>query len=590
MCLFIVLETHWYFAAGRDDIYISLWSGYGLAHGYGFVNYNLQPLEVSSSFLHVLFIALLWLIAPEHVYVLNKLLGLVFGLLTLVVVYRSSAVFFPHFKNAVYGSLAVIILLLSSIVWMYWNLGGLENAIVTFLIVCFARVSMECWQRSVIQPGRLGAITALLVLVRSEGFLYIAALVCFVTLWWWTRKRLNRALLLLLAIPIVTQCILTLWRWFSFHALFPNPTYAKVSFGGILRKMNSGWTYLVSFYWNSPFHGYLLISLLFFVVLLFSQGKRQPNHFSNIPLSYSILLGIVVLNHFFIVLVGKDWMELYRFVQPVIPLLTIIAVGWFGWVFGQIKSSGTESTRHPHDIVQFVGLAVLATVLIYQVSVFRGSIGTTYAAPLLTVVMIVLGGLLVAGMWLRGTDKKVLVGMFVLMSLSALVVLPRDFDHLSMRKFVCGKPMDTSVLYAGDPGILLKELHQKNCAHHRDDTFIAQYITPQYAKFAEQHNNQVSMRSGQGGYIPYYLKTTYPSIEFMLIDDFGLNDAYIARLKQTSVSYKSSVEFKEYLDKTGVNIWYTLPITDKQMDRRLTDNPEWEVSFRSKYGVVLVKK
>ncbi len=44
-------------------------------------------------------------------------------------------------------------------------------------------------------------------------------------------------------------------------------------------------------------------------------------------------------------------------------------------------------------------------------------------------------------------------------------------------------------------------------------------FTPQYAKFAEQHNNQVRMRSGQGGYIPYYLKTTYPAIEFMIIDD-----------------------------------------------------------------------
>ena len=100
----------------------------------------------------------------------------------------------------------------------------------------------------------------------------------------------------------------------------------------------------------------------------------------------------------------------------------------------------------------------------------------------------------------------------------------------------------------------------------------------------------MNKRSGQGGYIPYYLKTTYPAIEFMLIDDFGLTDAYIARLKQKSVSYKSSVEFKEYLDKAGVNIWYLLAKSDKQVGVILRDYPEWKVSFRSNYGLVLVKR
>jgi hypothetical protein len=489
----------------------------------------------------------------------------------------------------VYGSLAVIILLLSSIVWMYWNLGGLENAIVTFLIVCFARVSMESWQRSVIFPFRLGIVTALLVLVRSEGFLYLGALMCFVMLWMFARRLWNRTLWLLLAIPIVAQCSLTLWRWLTFNALFPNPTYAKVRAGDVLHKWAAGWSYLVGFYRDSPFHGYMLIALVYLVLLLLIQRFRQHQS-TNIPGSYFVLLGIVLLNHVFIVLVGKDWMELYRFVQPVIPILTIITVGWFGCVARQIPSVELLSKRHPLDLVQHTGLAAVVIVLVLQIYTFNGTIVTSYPLPLLIALIFLIGLVFVADVWLRGTDKKILVGMLVLLCVSAFVVLPRNYHTLNKKNYICGKPLHSDALYAWDLGIVLADIKLKNCAFLRDEKLIANYITPHYEKFAAQHNNQVRMRSGQGGYIPFYLKTTYPNIDFMFVDDNGLVDANVARLKQKNAKYKTSPELLQYLDSSKINMWYLIPYSEKKTIANLKKYPDWEVVFRASYGYVLVKK
>jgi len=68
--MYIGVQLNWYLAAGRDDTYITLWSAFGVSQGHGFVNYNLQPAEISSSLLHVLILSLFALVQPDNLFVM----------------------------------------------------------------------------------------------------------------------------------------------------------------------------------------------------------------------------------------------------------------------------------------------------------------------------------------------------------------------------------------------------------------------------------------------------------------------------------------------------------------------------------------
>ena len=172
--MYIGLQLNWYLAAGRDDTYITLWSAFGVSQGHGFVNSNLQPAEISSSLLHVLILSLFALVQPDNLFVINKIIGIGFGLLTIGMLYHSSAIFFPQIKHHKHAALSVIVLLIFSPVWMYWTAGGLENAIVCFVILWLLRSLLQSWVQGSVRWVSMAISASLLILARSEGFIYLS--------------------------------------------------------------------------------------------------------------------------------------------------------------------------------------------------------------------------------------------------------------------------------------------------------------------------------------------------------------------------------------------------------------------------------
>ena len=70
LLLSAVLASVWlgwsrFLGAGRDDMFLTLWSGLQLARGEGLINHDGVPLEVSSSLLHTWVVALLALVDAE---------------------------------------------------------------------------------------------------------------------------------------------------------------------------------------------------------------------------------------------------------------------------------------------------------------------------------------------------------------------------------------------------------------------------------------------------------------------------------------------------------------------------------------------
>jgi len=88
LALYFYSSIVYYLGAGRDDTFITLWTGITLAGGHGLVNYNFEPVEMSSSLLHTVIVAITYILAPNFIYTINKVLGLMAGAILLVVLYQ----------------------------------------------------------------------------------------------------------------------------------------------------------------------------------------------------------------------------------------------------------------------------------------------------------------------------------------------------------------------------------------------------------------------------------------------------------------------------------------------------------------------
>lgn len=87
LLFYLFMSVTFFLGAGWDDLFLTLWQGENLAAGHGFVNYDFERVEISSSLLHTPIIALVSLAAPEHTFLWNKALGLDAGAVCLYVIY-----------------------------------------------------------------------------------------------------------------------------------------------------------------------------------------------------------------------------------------------------------------------------------------------------------------------------------------------------------------------------------------------------------------------------------------------------------------------------------------------------------------------
>ena len=85
LAFYFYISLTYYVGAGRDDTFITFWTGISLAEGHGFVNYNFEQVEMSSSLLHTLIVAVINTFAPNFIYTINKALGLITGATLLLV-------------------------------------------------------------------------------------------------------------------------------------------------------------------------------------------------------------------------------------------------------------------------------------------------------------------------------------------------------------------------------------------------------------------------------------------------------------------------------------------------------------------------
>jgi hypothetical protein len=238
-----------------------------------------------------------------------KVFGLLGGLLSITLISRAIRPLHPV------SSLCLLLIAFNAS-FIVWNSSGLENSLhgllLTAAIWSFCRPPAERWSTPLLSLC-LGA----LAISRPEGPLF--SVLAATGILWRHRPRWSvglREALRVIAPGLLLGSALLVFRWFYFDDVLPNTFYAK---GGnaspthALNPFSTGWRYLGG---GLFFGGWLAVT----AVLVLGRGIARP-----LPLHVVAALGVIGTQVFFILTVDGDWMGEYRFLNPIVPALGLLA-------------------------------------------------------------------------------------------------------------------------------------------------------------------------------------------------------------------------------------------------------------------------
>jgi len=545
--------TH-YIGAGRDDTFIVLWTGTSLSKGYGLVNYNFEPMEISSSLLHTFIVAFINILAPDYIYAINKALGLIAGATLLFILYLNKNILFGRDNLGLTTFGLTIFGLANNRAWLYWNLGGLEVPFQTLIIFVYGLYLFKYWQTP-IKAFPLVVLQILYMLIRPEGFLLIFFTIIYLSIRTKSSKPLRKKQLFnLVGLPCFVFISLLIFRYVNFGLLFPTPVYAKIYQGldqNAMFKFKTGIEYLISFYTSSPYmmiqFVILIAAVIYFAYILFNKILKRGFASQNVDEKFAIWTGLILFNHLFVIAVGGDWMEFYRFIVPIIPFLTILTTIFtlktFNVVTGKSNSSGTKFRTYAN-----LALIVLLFATIPTNSGQRDN-----------------------------PETQDFHNCSKIISLEKMHSLALDLNHLDENLIV------------------------SNCAGKRDWDGTMLFITDELPVLYDSFNHQVTIATFQMGFFPYYIKKMNPTMNIKFIDTLGLADNTIARMhgprgsygliegtKIVSIFSGKSGPLSEYVLSFNPNMIYVLNATPSR--RMAMSKLGWITSWDKPGAVIFTKK
>jgi hypothetical protein len=279
----------------HDDAYIGLRYAKNILAGNGLVWNIGEKVEGYTCFLWVALISVLGYFHVDLV-IASRLLGIFFALLTLIV-------FFIFEKQKIaFGAL----LLSANSCFALWALGGLETvAFGFFILLGYYLFLMKDETESRLLPA--GLAFGLAAMTRPEGVLFFAVTVLFCL---FEHKRFTRTnfihALLFSAGFLSLYLPYFIWRLYYYGHLFPCTFYVK---GGVdLFKLLFGSRYIFDFF---VIYGFPLLCLPFV--------KKWKAFLAATGYSMTLLLSYLV----YILIIGGDHMQGFRFFVPVLPLLYV---------------------------------------------------------------------------------------------------------------------------------------------------------------------------------------------------------------------------------------------------------------------------
>lgn len=336
--LLYVMQLADYINFSVDDTFISMRVARNVADGYGFV-YNIgENVEGFSNWLWVVFMVIplkLGFFTGESMLGLlwfAKGLSIMFSILTLITLYLFLKRVFIDEPYKEYYAIGGVVSLISCAIFTSWSMSGMETTSWTFFLLSSVVSLTSLINEKNDRHLRTVVISSILlvstVLSRPEG-IYIAAILLSVCMFI-SRKTSRNKYVLMVSIPVVlVYAGFLLWRWNTYHDIFPNTYYAKT--GGGLRSYFFGIKYAVA-----GFGSISALILVFAPLALFIYKSYKD----VVTLIFSVVLALT----FFMIYSSGDWMPGFRFLVPIIPLLIILAlIGVKGVIVnvGRIRSYKT---------------------------------------------------------------------------------------------------------------------------------------------------------------------------------------------------------------------------------------------------------
>jgi hypothetical protein len=465
IAVFVGISGYRFPGAGRDDVFLLLWSGETLGAGPWFINYNYDPQEMISSVTGALAAAAAFLVAPEATFLVSKLFGFGAAAVTLALLWWAREVIFERGDAAPLALAAVFTTGLSP-VFEYWSLGGLETPYQALFLLAYV-VGFAVFDR---RPGAgaalaLIAIQILVLLTRTEGFWLLGASAALVAL----RARQARGVrwdVAVLAVPTVFFLALTGLRWYATGLAFPNPTYAKV--GSFDLTLPLGAEYLLAYALQSALGllhaGVTAVACL--VVLRAAAALLLPGRRKAPAFPLLACCGVIVGQELFVLAIGGNWMEYFRFLAPTVPLKNVVLV----WLAAD--ALGRLGGRLPQRATAVAACAVLIALCLQQ----QGMSGRT---PM------------------RGARK-------------CSATLPSDFFGASIEEM-------------NERAIAL------SCTHARENANIRPFIEGTMRCFVERAG-PLTLTSYQAGYFTYLVRKNFAVDEVRFFGTMGLINREVARL------------------------------------------------------------
>jgi len=487
---FALVALHRFPGAGRDDVYLSLWAGKTLGQGLWFIDYNYRYGEISSSILHALIIKALSILFPDQLYAANKLFGLSCATLTVVLPlwWLRGRVWSSQF-GAIVGA---VFLTATSPVFQYWAIGGLETPIQALLLLTYVGIATAFFQKPSAHRARLlSRLTCLYIITRPEGFYLIPVPWVLAVLFGDSLvPRIRRLILRGTVLEVFLFAAVAAIRFAFTGLLFPNPVYAKVSvsFGALV----TGIRYLHAYY------GAGVIGAFHFLASLWSLGvagwaiaqRLRRNVVAPHWIPHLVPAVLILLLDSFILVVGGDWMEYFRFVAPSVPVRNLM--GMLGlFALGRVAS--------PRFLP---GSPVMRRALPFAV-------------------------------------------FFTLVPYLAWSQRLLDGYNTLWRAGNCSRELPLRQVFSTDNLSLL--FLSVNCTYTRDLAGIAPFIRNELPHYLRR-SGALRIVTYQMGFFPTRIRESYPNAPIEFIDVAGLADSAVA----TAAGERSFVGLKAYRDIAGI--------------------------------------
>jgi hypothetical protein len=298
--LALVLEAV-FFGYLVDDSFISYRYAENLIAGNGLVFNPGERVEGYSNFLWVMILAGLTSTGLSPI-MASKILGVLFSIGTILILFLLSKKLSARSGLFILTS---VFLTATDIGFIRWSVAGMETQLAAFLLMAALFFLVRETEKDSGFPTS-SLMLGLFSLARPEGpALFVAALAW--KLWRIRRRWSGRdtAWVLAYLLIVIPQIV---FRASYYGFLLPNSYYAKTAGG--LKQILVGVAYANKFF--SSRGGFLLLPL---ITLPFIRGR------SKLSLLYPFLIACL----FFIVYVGGDHMDDFRFFVPILPVIFLLA-------------------------------------------------------------------------------------------------------------------------------------------------------------------------------------------------------------------------------------------------------------------------